>query len=174
MSGEVEEAVSGGFIQADPVTLATAVKGVFAGGDAVTGAATVIQALAAGRKAAVSIARLFKGEPLETGREGEAVFESRLIIDTWGVAPEERTAMPALPVEERRGNFKEVELGLTKEQAVAEAKRCLSCDCKLCINLLGCPAIITEDGQAAIDATQCPGCGVCAQVCPYDAIKPGE
>ncbi len=173
MSDDTDSAISGNFIQADPVTLATNVRGVFAGGDAVTGAATVIQALAAGRKAAVSIARLFKGEPLETGREGESVFESQLIIDTWGVATEERTAMPTLPVKQRRGNFKEVELGLTREQAVAEAKRCLSCDCKICINLLGCPAIITEDGQAAIDATQCPGCGVCAQVCPHDAIKPG-
>ncbi len=174
MSGAADSAVTGGFIQADPVTLATKVKGVFAGGDAVTGAATVIQALAAGRQAARSIIKQFKGEPMAEGREGEAVFESQLIIDTWGVLPEERTAMPALPVAQRRGNFKEVELGLTKEQAVAEAKRCLSCDCKICINLLGCPALIIEEGKAAVDTTQCPGCGVCAQVCPFDAIKPGE
>jgi len=40
--------------------------------------------------------------------------------------------------------------------------------------LLGCPALIIEDGKTAIDATQCPGCGVCAQVCPFEAIKKGE
>jgi indolepyruvate ferredoxin oxidoreductase alpha subunit len=81
--------------------------------------------------------------------------------------------MPVLPVAQRKGNFKEVEIGLTKENAVTEAKRCLSCDCKICINLLGCPALITDKGKVAVDAAGCPGCGVCAQVCPFDAIKPG-
>jgi len=63
---------------------------------------------------------------------------------------------------------------LTREDAVAEAKRCLSCDCKICIDLLGCPALITDKGKVAVDVAGCPGCGVCAQVCPHDAIKPGE
>jgi heterodisulfide reductase subunit A len=166
-------AVSDGHVKADPITLATNVKGVFAGGDAVTGAATVIQAMAAGRKAAQSIDKYFKGEPLEKGREGEEVFESKLIVDTWSIYQEPRTAMPALPVTQRKGNFKEVELGLTREAAVKEAKRCLSCDCRICINLLGCPALITEKGKAAIDSSGCPGCGVCAQICPHEAIKAG-
>jgi indolepyruvate ferredoxin oxidoreductase alpha subunit len=172
MTGDLSSVVDG-LVKADPVTLETGIRGVFAGGDAVTGAATVIQAMAAGRKAAISIDRYLKGEPLDAGREGEAIFESRLIVDTWGIPHEARLDMPALPVAQRRGNFKEVELGLTKEQAVQEAKRCLSCDCRICINLLGCPALIVENGKAAVDATQCPGCGVCAQVCPFDAIKSG-
>jgi indolepyruvate ferredoxin oxidoreductase alpha subunit len=175
MTSEMKSVISEGLIKANPVTLETGVKGVFAGGDAVTGAATVIQALAAGRKAAVSIGRYLKGEPLDTGREGEAVFESKLIVDTWGVAKEARSEAPALPVAQRKGNFKEVELGLSKEEAVKEAGRCLACDCRICINLLSCPAIILdENGKAAVDDTQCPGCGVCAQVCPHDAIKAGE
>ena len=63
----------------------------------------------------------------------------------------------------------------TEYEAVKEAGRCLSCDCRLCINLLSCPAIILdENGKAAVDETQCPGCGVCAMVCPHDAIKAGE
>jgi Pyruvate/2-oxoacid:ferredoxin oxidoreductase delta subunit len=146
---------------------------VWAGGDCVTGAATVIQAMAAGRKAAISIDRYFKGEPLDTGREGEAVFESKLIVDTWGIDKESGSAMPSLPVLQRKANFKEVELGLSQEAAIREAKRCLSCDCRICINLLGCPALITEDGKVAVDAAGCPGCGVCALVCPFDAIKAG-
>jgi indolepyruvate ferredoxin oxidoreductase alpha subunit len=173
MVGDAASAVADGRIKADPVTLATGIKGVFAGGDAVTGAATVIQAIAAGRKAAKSIDKFFKGEPLDTGREGESVFESKLIVDTWGIVEEPRSVMPVLPVPQRKGNFKEVEIGLTKENAVAEAKRCLSCDCKICINLLGCPALITDKGKVAVDVAGCPGCGVCAQVCPFDAIKPG-
>ncbi|MBA7709909.1 hypothetical protein ES703_118835 [subsurface metagenome] len=82
--------------------------------------------------------------------------------------------MPILPVEQRQGNFREVELGLSREDAVKEAERCLSCDCRICINLLGCPAIIIEGEDVVIDSTQCPGCGVCAHVCPHDAIISGE
>jgi indolepyruvate ferredoxin oxidoreductase, alpha subunit len=44
-------------------------------------------------------------------------------------------------------------------------------DCKLCLNSLGCPAIIIEDGRVAIDSAQCDGCGVCVQVCPTKSIK---
>jgi indolepyruvate ferredoxin oxidoreductase, alpha subunit len=43
--------------------------------------------------------------------------------------------------------------------------------CKLCINSLGCPAIVIEEGNIVIDSTQCDGCGVCAQVCPTKSIK---
>jgi NADPH-dependent glutamate synthase beta subunit-like oxidoreductase len=174
MSGDDAKAISKGYIKADPVTLETNVKGIFAGGDVVTGAATVIQALAAGRKAAKSIDKYLTGEPIDVGREGEAIFESKLIVDTWGIPEESRTVTPVLPVAQRKGNFKEVETGLTKEKAIQEAKRCLQCDCKICIDLLGCPALITDKGKVAVDAAGCPGCGVCAQVCPFEAIKPGE
>jgi len=173
MSGEMAATIADSHIKADALTLETGIKGVFAGGDAVTGAATVIQAMAAGRKAAISIDRFFKDEPLDTEREGEAIFESKLIVDTFGIDKESRSVMPMLPVVQRRGNFKEVELGLSKEEAIKEAKRCLSCDCRICINLLGCPALIMENGKVAVDAAGCPGCGVCAQVCPFDAIKAG-
>jgi len=42
--------------------------------------------------------------------------------------------------------------------------------CDACVKLLGCPAIITENGQTIIDSSLCTGCGICAQVCPYNAI----
>jgi NADPH-dependent glutamate synthase beta subunit-like oxidoreductase len=173
MTGDTASAIANSLIKADPITLATNVKGVFAGGDVVTGAATVIQAMAAGRKAAKSIDKFLKGEPMDKGREGEEVFESKLIVDTWDVGKVQRSVMPVLPVAQRKGNFKEVETGLTKESAAAEAQRCLQCDCKICINLLGCPALITDKGKVAVDNAGCPGCGVCAQVCPFDAIKAG-
>ena len=173
MAGAAAKAVSSGYVKADPITLETNVKGVFAGGDVVTGAATVIQALAAGRKAAKSIDKFFKGEPINAGREGEEIFESKLIVDTWDVAKAPRASVPTLPVEKRKANFKEVETGLTKETAVQEAKRCLQCDCKICINMIACPALITDsNGKVAVDAAGCPGCGVCAQVCPFEAILP--
>ena len=43
-------------------------------------------------------------------------------------------------------------------------------DCRLCVTALGCPAIILEDNNVAIAISQCNGCGVCAQICPVDAI----
>ena len=102
------------------------------------------------------------------------IFETKLLIDTYGQPKESRVKTASLPLTKRQANFKEVELGFSRDQAVREARRCLQCDCKICINLLGCPALITEDGKVAIDAPSCPGCGVCAQVCPFEAIKPGE
>jgi indolepyruvate ferredoxin oxidoreductase alpha subunit len=167
------KAVKDGLVGADPVTLATSVEGVFAGGDAVTGAATVVQAMAAGRKAARSIDLFLRGEPMDRGRDGEDVYESKLIVDTWGVPSQERVAMPAVPLADRQGNFNEVETGLARDEAVVEANRCLQCDCRICINLLGCPSLLIEDGKAAVEESSCPGCGVCAQVCPHDAIKAG-
>ena len=47
-------------------------------------------------------------------------------------------------------------------------------NCKLCINSLGCPALILENGKVLIDASQCDGCGLCAQVCPTKSIKQEE
>jgi indolepyruvate ferredoxin oxidoreductase alpha subunit len=47
-------------------------------------------------------------------------------------------------------------------------------DCRLCIEALGCPAIILEDNSVALDISQCNGCGVCAQICPVDAIIQGD
>jgi indolepyruvate ferredoxin oxidoreductase alpha subunit len=173
VADEAASAVVGGFIKADPVTLETGIEGVFAGGDAVTGPATVIDALAAGRKAAISIDRYLRGETLDAGRESEGTQVSKLIVDTFGVGQEPRLIMPTLSAEQRRGNFNEVELGFSQEEAIEEARRCLSCECNLCINLLGCPAIIKDDGKVTIDGSQCPGCGVCAQVCPNEAIIAG-
>jgi heterodisulfide reductase subunit A-like polyferredoxin len=121
----------------DSRTLQTSVPGVFAGGDAVTGPATVIEAIAAGQRAARSIDRCLRGEPLlgeQPARTAETARppESR----TRGLPLSPRRKMPALPVEERRGNFKEVLLGYSGEEAVEEAKRCLSCS--VCAECMEC------------------------------------
>jgi indolepyruvate ferredoxin oxidoreductase alpha subunit len=44
-------------------------------------------------------------------------------------------------------------------------------DCRLCVNSIGCPAIVIENDHVVIDASQCDGCALCAQVCPTGAIK---
>jgi len=170
MTDEAASVVVNDLVKAAPVTLETEIEGIFAGGDAVTGPVTVIDALAAGRKAAISIDRYLRGENLAIGREGEGPQVSKLIVDTFGISQQPRLSIPTLAVEQRHGNFREVELGFSREEAIKEAERCLSCECNICINLLGCPAIIRDNGRVTIDSPQCTGCGVCAQVCPHEAI----
>jgi len=121
-----------GTITVDPVTLQTNIPYIFAGGDSTAGPATVVDAIAAGREAAISIDRYLKGLDLKLGRgekarRVEAVSKER-------VPKKARQAMPLLPVDQRIGNFREIELGFTEEMAVEEAKRCLSCGgCSECL-----------------------------------------
>ncbi|UCC62339.1 MAG: FAD-dependent oxidoreductase, partial [Anaerolineae bacterium] len=124
---------------ADPVTLQTSVPGVFAGGDAVSGPASVIEAIAAGQRAAESILRYIEGEDLSLGRTTEDPDLS--VIEYY--TPDQpmqrpRAQMPRLSLADRSG-FAEVDLGFTQEQAVAEAERCLSCG--VCSECLACMSV---------------------------------
>jgi NADH-quinone oxidoreductase subunit F len=115
----------GNTIQVDPETLATSREGVFAGGDAKNGPASVIEAIADGRQAAVSIDKYLGGkgeidEILAPPEEITAPLEE--------VAEGGRTGVPTLPLDKRLKSFKLVELGMDKETAIREAKRCLRCD----------------------------------------------
>ncbi|MGZ3604355.1 MAG: NAD(P)-binding protein, partial [Thermodesulfobacteriota bacterium] len=133
-----------GGIEADPLTLETSVKGIFAGGDAVTGPQTYIDAMGAGRKVAISIDRYLKGEDLRAGREEEGPQKDYIKIDIDGVEYRERATMASLPLGERR-NFKEVSLGLKEEDVIREAERCLQCggcsECLECIKACEAKAI---------------------------------
>ena len=112
----------------DSDTLATEMSGVFAGGDAVSGPASVIEAIAAGRQAAVSIDLYLGGKGLI--EEQLAVPEDVSILPA---LPEEdgeryRPKMPLLSPERRINGFSVVERGFTEAAALAEASRCLRCD----------------------------------------------
>ena len=123
----------GEFICTDNLTLQTANKGVFACGDVVTGPKSVIDALAAGRSAAVSVDRYLRGEDLTQGREAEILRESKLVVSIEGYEKKKRCSIPALEIQQRPRNFKEVELGFSTDQAETEAARCLECQCKTCV-----------------------------------------
>jgi formate dehydrogenase beta subunit len=115
-------------IQANDETMATSREGVWAGGDAVTGPASVIGAIAAGRKAASSIDKYLGG----SGNIEEHLTKERKIGICAGITaqdfPEQpRVKMPCLPPEEVVGNFTEVETGLLEDGAVTECKRCFQC-----------------------------------------------
>jgi NADPH-dependent glutamate synthase beta subunit-like oxidoreductase/NAD-dependent dihydropyrimidine dehydrogenase PreA subunit len=128
---------------ADPVTLQTNVPGIFAGGDAVSGPASVIDAIGAGQCAAESILRYLRGEDLALGRVTEGPDLSAIEY----YMPEQpvqrrRAQMSRLPLAERSG-FAEVDLGFAQEQAVAEAERCLSCG--VCSECLACVSACQPD-----------------------------
>ncbi len=115
----------------DENRLATNVPGVFAGGDFVTGPGMVIEAIAAGRRGALAIDKYLKGDAsrVEMYDLKPSIIEEALSQEeeeTW--EPQFRPPVPSLPSEERRGNFRETELGLSEENAKQEAKRCLRCD----------------------------------------------
>ncbi len=125
-----------GTMRIDPLTLQTHDPDIFAGGDAVTGPRTVIEAIAAGKQAAISIGRYIQGEDLSAGREKE--WQAVQEVPTEGRDKMPRARMPVVSPEIRTGNFEEVQLGLTEEQVRAEASRCLSCgvcsECYQCVD----------------------------------------
>jgi NADH-quinone oxidoreductase subunit F len=118
--------------------LSTTRPGVFAAGDAVSGPATVIQAVAQGNLVAAAVDHWLKTGELvkpryETRRPDIPQLHS---LDDYADA--RRPAMPELSVVERSGNFREVELGFDEHTAVEEAKRCLRCDLEW-LDVMGLP-----------------------------------
>jgi formate dehydrogenase beta subunit len=120
-------------IEVDPATLATKAPGIFAGGDAVHGARTVIEAIAAGNRAALSIDQyLQEGQVTVTEEETKQDFLARLGVydkdEKMGIIGGRiRHEEVCLPVEERCGNFYEVNLGFTNAAVLKETDRCLRC-----------------------------------------------
>jgi NADPH-dependent glutamate synthase beta subunit-like oxidoreductase len=120
----------GGRLRVDAKTLQTNRKGVFAGGDLVTGPNTVVNAIAAGRKAASVIDRYLHGKELA---ESPKLKLPSVYIEPAAVADDEleemeRVEPPTLNAKSRKRSFIEVEMALSVEQAVSEARRCLRCD----------------------------------------------
>ncbi len=116
----------------DPVTLATHIPGVFAGGDVVTGPSTIVQAMAQGYQAAISIDRYLKGQDLyqdRVYRPQRRADVPKTETDTGEVeAIKPRARMPYMGVGRRVRTFSEVNLGFSEETAIRESCRCLRCD----------------------------------------------
>jgi NADPH-dependent glutamate synthase beta subunit-like oxidoreductase len=126
----------------------TSVKGIFAGGDVVTGPLSVVEAMASGRKAACSIDNYLKGESLASceaeKKVPEKLNEEEIAALKKRFPSRNRGAMPELPSDKRIKDFKEVEQGYSVEQAREESERCM---------------------------TTCIFCEICRIVCPAQAIS---
>ncbi|HUV63844.1 MAG TPA: FAD-dependent oxidoreductase [Sedimentisphaerales bacterium] len=120
----------GGRLMTDPETLSTNRRGVFAGGDLVTGPNTVADAIAAGKKAAHVIDRYLRGEEMiEPSRpKRPEVFVEPAAVDRDRLEEASRAEPPTLAAKSRKKSFSEVEMAFSAEQARCEARRCLRCD----------------------------------------------
>jgi len=175
-------------VEVNERTFETTVDGVFSGGDVVTGAATAIEAIAAGRKAAYAIDRYVvtgraEPEPVEVYSRKDAYHKVE-VEDLPPGSPDARQSMPVLPPAERALSFAEVETGYSREDLRRETARCLEC---------GCTALFTCDlrryateygadlqtfmGEAVehpvdrrhpllvLDPNKCVLCGRCVRIC---------
>jgi 2-oxoacid:acceptor oxidoreductase delta subunit (pyruvate/2-ketoisovalerate family) len=152
----------------------TAAAPLFAGGDAATGAGTVVEAIGSGRRAAEAIhATLTGGIVTAEGPDGDRLEISDLNLFYFFRAP--RVSEPLLHRVEATSGFREVVQPLTWDEAAAEARRCLSCGaCTECGNcVVFCPDAAVrhaEGGGYVIDYDHCKGCGICVAECPRGAM----
>ncbi len=139
-----------GGLQADPVTLQTNVDWVFAGGDAVYGPKSVVDAVACGKAAAESIHRFINNQDLAAGREEEWLFEKP---DISGETQKQRVPVRCLDPEARECNFLEVSFGYDEDEAKQEANRCLRCgicsECYQCVE--ACLAGAVDHDQQPVE-----------------------
>lgn len=176
-------------IRANMATMETDVEGVFAAGDAVTGPATVIEAIGGGKRAAEAIDRHLSGipqpemPPVPVRRRRVEYLEVPAVTKMTLKRPE----MPLLNIDRRRTTFQQVELGYSENMVREEARRCLRCDvclrCGKCVETcrdkMGVDALqmgyfdfdhpVTTDFRVTED--RCILCGACATNCPTGAMQ---
>lgn len=141
-----------GSVKVASVSLKTALPGVFAGGDAISGPTSVVESIASGKRAAISIDRYLRGQDLKKSREKELKKVNNPSRDSIEKRPKQ--AMPFLPVTDRVKDFREIKLGYKEVNAITESRRCMTCG-----------------GKATIAyPDDCLTCYRCELHCPYDAI----
>ena len=177
-----------GDIDVDGFTMQSSESNVFAGGDCVTGPATVIQAVAAGRRAAMAIDEFVTRGYVRPSTEdytcSRGTLEDLPRAEFEVIPKLERSTMPSLASAARTGSFIEVETGLTETQARAEAARCLKCGCAKqnhCdlrqeasnhgvvfttpLHIRPYSPIVADHPFIIRDNNKCIGCGRCVAAC---------
>jgi len=167
--------IEDGVVRVDPATMMTGRSGLFAGGDMVPAERNVTVAVGHGKKAARHIDAWLRGTRLEPGpKHAAATFER---LNPWYYTDAPKTVRPQLDIARRTSSFDEVQGGLTRENALFEARRCLSCgNCFECDNCYGvCPdnAVVKlgPGRRFQFNYDYCKGCGVCVAECPCGAIE---
>jgi 2-oxoacid:acceptor oxidoreductase delta subunit (pyruvate/2-ketoisovalerate family) len=153
----------------------TAFSGVFAGGDMVPAERTVTNAVGHGKKAARNVDAYLRGKTFAHAPAHELAGFDKL--NPWYYTDAPQTVQPVLDDIRRRSTFDEIHGGLDADNALFEARRCLSCgNCFECDNCYGvCPdnAVVKlgPGSRYEFDYDYCKGCGLCVSECPCGAIK---
>ncbi len=176
-------------INVNMATMETPMAGIFAAGDAVTGPATVIEAIGGGKRAAQSIDRYLSGIPQPSmppvpTRRGRIEY---LEVPAGAKMSLKRPEMPLLNIDRRRTTFQQVELGYAENDVREEARRCLRCDiclrCGKCVEVcrdkMGVDALQMGyfdfdhpvDTDFRVTEERCILCGACATNCPTGAMQ---
>jgi Pyruvate/2-oxoacid:ferredoxin oxidoreductase delta subunit len=166
-----------GMVVCDPRTGATNIERVFAGGD-VNNVATVIAAIAAGKRSACSIDQLLaKGQAvIEYEPEYPVVSKEAVLRRTGYFKDGDRLDLSTMDGKTRINNFSTYTRTLTEEEAVMEASRCLNCGCGegcgLCATICSEFAIhLKETDTWEISNEECAACGMCYNRCPNKNIE---
>ncbi|NVM46106.1 MAG: FAD-dependent oxidoreductase [Candidatus Lokiarchaeota archaeon] len=140
-------------IEIDPITFETNIPGVFAGGDTITHSkAVAIAAIAHGKEAAISIDRYLKGEDLSKGR----YRQNKMFFEGITRTPKDYSLKPESleeATEDIQWNFEEIEAMFTEDMALAEARRCLSCN-HYCSHCQDFPAIYSDFTAGEVGSKQ--------------------
>ncbi len=167
--------IDDGVVQVDQ-NMYTGVPGVYAGGDMVPGDRNVTVAIGHGYKAARAIDAYLRGKEVVLPPKHPIVTFDQL--NTWYYSDAPKTVRPMLDMVRRQNTFDEVQHGLTEENALFEARRCMSCgNCLQCDNCYGvCPdnaVIKTGDDKVPyiFNYDYCKGCAICATECPCGCIN---
>ena len=148
------ELTPGRLIKVDPETLETTAKGIFAGGDSAFGPRNIIDAVANGKRAALSIDEYLRGAKPEVSYTLEIEkIPTRRFTRPEDFEQKARQAPPTIDLNRRTG-ISEVESGYTEHQARIQAERCLACHI-----------------QTIYDADKCVMCNRCVDVCPEYCLK---
>ena len=145
-----------GTVRVDQRNLATPKRGIFAGGDAVSGPSTIIEAIAQGRLACASIDRFLGGGGIVEPLSDEMNPEPPETRPPGAVRPDFRK----ISLKKRRTTFDAVEQVYPKKEAIAEAARCMSCDLR--------------DFDVTVNELICKDCGYCREVCSLGIFKQSE
>jgi NADPH-dependent glutamate synthase beta subunit-like oxidoreductase len=172
------QATERGLVRADEYGRIPHASGrIFVGGDVMRGPSMVVDALGDGKRAARDIDRVLSAEPLRPDDPVEVMPYEKLNTAYFRHAP--RTEAPLTPAGTRRASqVTEVTLAYSREQALAEADRCMSCGvCNGCDNCyLVCPDVSVlrdarQNGHYSIRTHYCKGCLVCVQECPTGCLE---
>jgi NADPH-dependent glutamate synthase beta subunit-like oxidoreductase len=167
-----------GTMNVDPLTFQSDDPDIFAGGDAVRGPQSIIEAIADGKQAAISIDLFIKGRDLKLGRGEELKINTNPQKEVFNKI--DPVQMPRLDAQQRVNNFDEVQQGLTEEMVIQEAKRCISCG-SCCVQ--ACPHGVMQFNHEIIKAVKCDLCvekrgrneaPACSLVCPTHCIVWGD